>query len=63
MPGTQSTPKTKRELVALLNTNTMGWETVRERPGRWHAITKRRRSSATNERQAMENLCKRLGLL
>lgn len=59
----------KRELVALLDTNTYYWETIRERPGKWFATARSNlrgrpvRSSATNERQAMENLCKRLGVL
>jgi hypothetical protein len=69
MPGTQSTPKTKRDLILLLNANTQDWETARVRKGLWFAIAtsnlnpRPTRASATNERQAMENLCKRMKLL
>jgi len=65
MPGTQSIPK--RDLILLLNANTSYWESSRIRPGKWKTFAKTPvgpiRASATNERQAMENLCKRLGLL
>lgn len=64
MPGTQST---KRDLILLLNANTSYWESTRIRPGKWKAFAKSptgvARSSATNERKAMENLCQRMGLL
>lgn len=70
-PGTPSTPKpqrSKRELIAILNAETQYWETIRERQGKWYATARTKlrgrpmRASATNERQAMENLCDRLGV-
>lgn len=65
------TPHTrKRDLVTLLNSATTYWETVREKHGKWYATARTTtrqgrpyRASATNERQAMESLCRRLGLL
>jgi hypothetical protein len=65
--GTPRTPK--RQLVQLLDGTAWYWETVRVKHGKWHAMAKTMsrtrplRASATNERQAMENLCKRLGVL
>ena len=65
--GTPSTRK--RELVETLNQNTMRWETTRQSRGKWFATARTNRAgrpyraSATSECQAMENLCKRLGLM
>lgn len=67
--GTRSTRTPKRELIAILNAETRYWETIRVKHGKWYATAhvnthgRPRRASATNERQAMENLCKRLGVL
>lgn len=66
-PGTPAIPK--RQLVTLLDRHTTHWETIREKHGKWYATARTMRpgrpirASATNERQAMLNLCQRLGLL
>lgn len=65
--GTPPTPK--RQLISLLDGAAWYWETIRVKHGKWFATAKTMesgrpiRASAGNERQAMENLCKRLGVL